>query len=214
MGEHMKKTSKKTECALSPNDFDRYQILSADLSLRRPGFCIVKIDKINEKIQIVDVQLFSVDNKTKNKPRGEMLHENAEKLRELLALTGEPMFLVREKSINNCNLKMRRSGSAAKSGVSETVGIADLLAWEIQKKEWDEIYPVTIKKLVTGSGKSEKTMVAKYLPAYYGQNLSFRNDDESDAAAVAIAWLIQNHQIKQIVQEDIAHESPQTSEKI
>lgn len=202
-GDFLKKKTQKTEEIIrTPNDFQAYTLLAADLSLRRPGFCLIDFDKSKQN-PISNVRLYSVDNKTKKKLRGEMLHENAEKLREILQGIHEPIFLVREKSINNCNSKMSRSGSAARSGVSEVVGIMDLIAWETLHVEWDEIYPVTVKKAVTGSGKSEKTVVAECLPLYYGQEnaLSFRNDDESDAAAVAIAWLISHGQIKQIERE-------------
>ena len=62
----------------------------------------------------------------------------------------------------------------------------------------------TIKKLLTGNGKAEKQEVANALTAYIGEH-AYRNDDESDAAAVAVAWLISHNQIKQI-QEDTPNE--------
>ena len=62
-------------------------------------------------------------------------------------------------------------------------------------KEWYSIYPVTIKKLIAGSGKAEKSEVAESLEYYIGKQ-DYKCDDESDAAAVAVAWLIQQGQIK------------------
>lgn len=201
-----KKEQKQT---INPQDYDSYILVAADLSLRRPGFCVLYFNRNNEN-PISKVQLYSVDNKTKQKSRGQLLLDNANIFKKILSLNigHTPLFFVREKSINNCNVKMARSGSAAKSGVSEVVGVMDLIAWEIAHAEWDEIYPVTVKKTVTGSGKSEKTAVAKCLPLYYGKEnpLEFRCDDESDAAAVAIAWLISKGEIKQIIQEDAIHE--------
>ena len=61
--------------------------------------------------------------------------------------------------------------------------------------EWNSIYPVTIKKLIAGSGKAEKSEVAEALERYIGKQ-EYKCDDESDAAAVAIAWLIQQGQIE------------------
>jgi len=51
-----------------------------------------------------------------------------------------------------------------------------------------EIAPTTVKKLLTGSGKAEKDMVAAALERYIG-NHEYATDDESDAVAVGIAWL-------------------------
>lgn len=78
-------------------------------------------------------------------------------------------------------------------GIFKVVGVADLCAG---MKEWAEIYPVSVKKLVTGSGSATKEEVAASLEYYLGKRI-YSNDDESDAAAVAVAFLIQNGQIKQ-----------------
>ncbi|MGF9711664.1 crossover junction endodeoxyribonuclease RuvC [Paenibacillus naphthalenovorans] len=56
----------------------------------------------------------------------------------------------------------------------------------------DNLSPTNVKKAVTGSGKAEKSEIAAAvrricgLPADY----TFATDDESDAAAVALAYLI------------------------
>lgn len=68
-------------------------------------------------------------------------------------------------------------------------GVADLAAWRVCNTEFAEIAPTTVKKLLTGSGKSNKSEVAAALEKYIGKQ-SFKTDDESDAAAVGIAWLI------------------------
>ena len=170
---------------------DEYSVLGADLSLNRPGFCLIKMKKNKIHVERLDC----VDNKSKpnKKPRGQTLTEIAEKLEELLRVEGD-LFLVREKSINNAGFG-KRSGTAARTGVSEVVGVTDYIAWKKQK-QWDEIYPVSIKKLITGSGKADKEAVAAAVKKYLGE-LEFENDDESDAAAVAVAWLIKNNVIKE-----------------
>ena len=204
-----KKPTKETKIAnktkLLPQ---KYSLLAADLSLRRPGFCLMAINRELEN-PIDSIRLFSLDNKTaKDKPRGQMLTEIANCLHAILHEADRPVYLVREKSINNCLGRMAHSGSAARSGISEVVGVTDYIAWIDIQKEWDELYPVSIKKQITGSGKAEKETVAKAVSAYIGEQ-SFKNDDESDAAAVALAWLIAENQIKQIVQEDTANEDAQ-----
>lgn len=180
---------------------DEYTLLAADLSLKRPGFCVIDVRREGNSVKFEKVTLMSVDNKTKVKSRGQLLQEIAFHASALLAGAKEPIFLVREQSINNCGGKMAHSSTAARTGISSVVGVMDLLAWHHGKRSWDEIYPVTVKKLLTGNGKAEKQEVAAALSDYL-KGVTYKNDDESDAAAVAVAWLISHNQIKQIVQED------------
>lgn len=171
-----------------------YRLVAADLSLKRPGFCIMHISKEHDVIQMTDIELYSIDNKTKKKPRGQLLSEIAEAFRLIIDDDDkQPTFYVREKSVNNCGFSAR-SGALARSGISEVVGVIDYIAW-MHQNEFDEIYPVTIKKLVAGNGRADKKQVAEALFKYIG-NLKYKNDDESDAAAVAVAWLIQNGEIE------------------
>jgi len=184
---------------------DRYTLIAADLSLKRPGFCMLTVEKQNGQPVITSFESASVDNKTKVKPRGQLLDEIADQFSLLLSAAEDPVFLVREQSINNCSGKMARSGTAARTGVSSVVGVMDLLAWQHGDLSWEEFYPVSIKKLLTGNGKADKSVVAESLPAYLGQH-EYKNDDESDAAAVAVAWLVSQNQMKPIVQEDTLSE--------
>ena len=182
-----------------------YTLIAADLSLKRPGFCMLRIEEKDGAPAISDFYLSSVDNKTKTKPRGQLLEEIAAAFKLLLASAEDPVFLVREQSINNCGGKMAHSSTAARTGVSSVVGVMDLLAWQYAHLCWEEYYPVSIKKLLTGNGKAEKQEVASALSAYLGEH-DYRNDDESDAAAVAVAWLVSHNQMKQTVQEDTPSE--------
>ena len=180
---------------------DKYTLLAADLSLKRPGFCLLNVQRDGDSVKIDKIAIVSVDNKTKVKPRGQLLYEIAFCASELLSNAKEPLFLVREQSINNCGGKIAHSSTAARTGISSVVGVMDLLAWQHRQHSWDEIYPVTVKKLLTGNCKAEKNEVAAALSRYL-EGASYKNDDESDAAAVAVAWLISHNQIKQIIQED------------
>lgn len=195
----MAQKKKKTE--LQPDIPKEYTLIGADLSLKRPGFCILRIKDDNGERIISDFHLLSVDNKTKVKPRGQLLQEISSAFNSLISRASGPIFLVREQSINNCGGKMAHSSTAARTGVSSVVGVMDLIAWQHGNISWEELYPTTIKKLLTGSGKAEKQQVASTLSAYLGER-DYKNDDESDAAAVAVAWLISHDQIKHIVQED------------
>lgn len=172
-----------------------YYVCGADLSLRRPGFCLLEVDNINGKANIASIKLMSVDNKTKkNKTHGQILREILFCFNKFLSdvksdddKTEEDYFyFVREKMILNKKVPSERD-------VAKVVGIMD---YYLDSQEWYEIYPVTIKRMIAGSGKAEKQDVAKALSFYVG-DYEYKNDDESDATAVAIAWLIQNQQIEE-----------------
>lgn len=180
----MEETSKKLS--------QEYVIVGADLSLKRPGFSILHMK--NENIE--KVQFFAINNKTKKKPRGQLLLEIYEAFDNMLkALNGKDCIFVRQKSINNMNTKFARSGSMAIGGISQVVGIMDYLVWKERQTEWEEFYPVSIKKMLTNNGKADKNQVANSLIEYVGQQ-TYKYDDESDAVAVAIAWLISKKIIK------------------
>lgn len=206
-----KMAKKKQNEQIKPVIPAAYTLIAADLSLKRPGFCKLSLAKEQEEVKIQSIELFSVDNKTKTKPRGQLLKEISDAFKHMISDVSGDVFFVREKSVNNCVGQIARSGTAARTGISEVVGIMDLAAWEKGEYDWYEIYPVTIKKLITGNGKAEKQKVADCVAQYF-TNLTFKNDDESDAAAVAAAWLIQNDQIKQIIQEDAPNERAEESD--
>ena len=178
-----------------PNEF---YLLSADLSLTRPGFAFFKI---TNKVELI--RLISVDNKKKKKPHGQILDEIMRVFtNEVFPFSSEktfPVYFVREKEILHMKVPSERS-------VTKTVGLMDWLAYFIYSTikndklfdgNWYEIYPVTVKCLVAGSGKATKEDVANSLEKYIGKH-EYRCDDESDAAAVGIAWLIQQERIKEV----------------
>jgi len=167
---------------------DNYIICAADLSLRCPGFCLLEMDKGNIK----NVELFSLNNKGKKKTHGQILNEIYDLffnnvIHELNIFP--PLYYVREKMVMNLKVPSERD-------VAKVVGLMDFILGA-GNKEWHEIYPVTVKKIITGSGKAEKSEVAAGLEKYIGKQ-NYKCDDESDAAAVAVAWLIQQGQIKEL----------------
>lgn len=164
----------------------QYIVVAADLSLRRPGWCKLYVkDK-----KIMDIKLFSLDNKAKKKTHGQILQEIYNIFSENIAglTVSWPRYFVREKMIMNLKVPSERD-------VAKVVGLMDFMLGDT---EWFEIYPVTVKKLITGSGKAEKSEVAAALEKYIGKQ-EYKCDDESDAAAVGVAWLIQQGQLKELV---------------
>lgn len=58
------------------------------------------------------------------------------------------------------------------------------------EKEFFEISPRAVKKEITGNGTASKEEVAQCLKFYVGEQ-HYACDDESDAVAVGVAWLLQ-----------------------
>ena len=97
-------------------------------------------------------------------------------------------IIVREQALD-------KQGGPRNSRVIEVlhkvVGVADLYAWGLGGRVFDEIHPKTIKKLVANDAEAKKDVVADSLTQFVGER-EYECDDESDAVAVGIAWLIKN----------------------
>ena len=76
----------------------------------------------------------------------------------------------------------------------KVVGVADLYAWGLGGRIFQEVHPKTVKNLVANDPNAKKDVVAASLPQFIGE-YEYECDDESDAVAVGIAWLIQNHMV-------------------
>jgi len=66
-------------------------------------------------------------------------------------------------------------------------GLINYIFWDCKQV----YYPSsTIKKIVCGNGKADKTMVQKQVSKIY-PNLIFKSNDESDACAIGICYFMQ-----------------------
>lgn len=94
---------------------------------------------------------------------------------------------VREKALD-------KQGGPRNSRVIEVlhkvVGVADIYAWAFGKRPFEEVHPKAVKKLVANDQLAEKDVVAASLEQFVGKQ-DYACDDESDAVAVGVAWLIQ-----------------------
>lgn len=68
-------------------------------------------------------------------------------------------------------------------------GVADVALWQVKHKAWHELAPTSVKRIITGNGRGTKAQVARCLKPYVGDNV-YETDDESDAVAVGIAFLL------------------------
>lgn len=76
----------------------------------------------------------------------------------------------------------------------KVVGVSDLYAWGLGGRIFEEVHPKTIKKLVANDQLAEKEAVASALAQFVGER-EYECDDESDAVAVGVAWLLLNGMI-------------------
>ena len=180
-----KKPKKQEETIEFPSS---YRIFSADQSLKRPGFFRCTVSPVNDTLVFSNIEITNVDNKKETKPHGQILCEIEQRMSDFLSSETDavPSFFIREKlALGSMPLAM--------IGMAKVHGQMDLLMWK-RGKTWQEVSPVVVKKVLTGKGKAEKKEVAEAQKRYFG-DLSFSCDDESDAAAVAVSWLIQQKQL-------------------
>lgn len=73
----------------------------------------------------------------------------------------------------------------------KVVGVSDLAIWQARRGQFHEIPPTIVKKVITGRGNATKDEVAAGLTRFVGER-TYANDDQSDAVAVGVAWLLAN----------------------
>ena len=134
-----------------------------------------------------------VDNKyTRSKNHPQMLSEIVHELHTYLKEYPDAI-LIREEALQGST-----KGTVKTIAVlHKVVGVSDLYGWASGNREFDEIAPRTVKRLITGKPNAEKDEVAKGLEKYVGK-LEYECDDMSDAVAVGIAWLIQKKYIEKL----------------
>ena len=176
MAKNMAKKKKEEPKIIIPEQF---HIIAADLSLNRPGFSLWTWLAPDN----VQIDTFYVDNKKFSCP-GEKLDNMFANFNRLRFNDDLPVFYLREHAFNS-------RASQYEIGVFEMVGLSDWWIWTRERKQWIELYPVTIKKIVTGDSKADKKKVEESLTDFVGRR-EYKVDDESDATALAVAWLVTN----------------------
>lgn len=92
--------------------------------------------------------------------------------------------IVREKALD----VISRSAKTVEV-IHKVVGVTDLYAWWLTQSEFEEIPVKTIKAFVANNKDADKEQVAVALDQFVGKH-EYACDDESDAVAVGIAYLI------------------------
>lgn len=160
-------------------DFD---IVSCDLSMQCPGFAILHYEASARSVTIKRKD--QVDNiGVKNKPHGKILNEIGSKLSDFLA--GNTIkVVVRERAFSRFNAEVQT--------INKVVGVAEMITYHILEAKFQELTPASVKKNVTGSGRASKEEVAEAVENYFDEPITWASDNESDAVAVGIAWLVAN----------------------
>lgn len=154
--------------------------LAMDLSLTSPGFAVLAVFE-GEPI-ILEASHVKTDAK---QPHGARLSQISHEIMRLASLY-EPEHVVREKGFSRF--------PAVTQTLFKVVGVSDLTLnqFGIYVGKSGEISPTSVKKAVTGNGRADKQAVQDaVMEILQLERIYFANDDESDAAAVGIAYLKQ-----------------------
>lgn len=158
-------------------------LICADQSMRCPGFALQRYSQRTKKVKVI--KMSAVNNKKeKKKSHGQILSEIAHEQHSYIKLSPDAI-LVREAALYNV------PGGTVKTVavLHKVVGISDLYGWAANNKVFEELSPTTIKSLVAGNKSASKEEVAAALEKYIGKQ-EYETDDESDAVACGIAWLL------------------------
>ena len=160
----------------------KIRILSADLSLNCPGFCVAPVE--NNKFNIECVA--HVNNKSAKLSHAEKLKRTKDALVGLCSVY-DIDHVVRERGFSRF--------SATTQALFKVVGMSDVTIYEeLGVTKIEEITPTQIKSLIGGHGKATKDEVEGGLRDLLNadqKDFPFKTDDESDAVAVALAFCIQ-----------------------
>lgn len=170
--------TKSSECDLI--------VCAIDPSISSTGLAIVQVEDISQKKFRLLYKTTLVNNKTfKNR------WEKKEVARELF----EYALKDRLEHISFCIIENYSYGSKGYlSDAGELVGLFKHYLW-LHKISFDMIAPSTVKRIVGDHGQASKEEVAANLSKYITNHSSFmfNNLDETDAVAIAIAYLVDIH---------------------
>lgn len=149
--------------------------------MNQPGFCLLTYDEETRSVKIDRTSY--VNNHHADMTHGQKLRATANEVRSYI--NDQPDVFVREQALGG--------GANVKTCLilAKVVGVSDYLAEIFAGKAYVEIFPTTIKRILTGDCNAKKDVVANALKRWVGDH-DYKVDDESDAVAVGVAWLIQN----------------------
>ncbi|WNF08388.1 crossover junction endodeoxyribonuclease RuvC [Brevibacillus borstelensis] len=158
--------------------------MGLDLSLASPGFAAVSVR--NRKPRLIAATHVRTGTDENYAQRYEAIEAFTTLfIREQLRAAGRICAVIRESFPPSRNPRLPQTIYGAWAAVDRGlhkygVEVADVIS------------PTDVKKRIAGSGKAEKADVAEGVRKLLGlpEDYRFATDDESDACAVALAWLI------------------------
>lgn len=156
-------------------------ILALDLSLNSTGYAVMTADDC----RLVEKGIIKAKRKENHHQKLNRQKDVLEGIAKKYEEDGYELIIVKEQ------LLFRPPKTA--SILAKVHGIVDLLFEEIH-----EYYPSSIKKIVTGNGRANKKEVEEAVCKRLGktsEELDFKSDDESDAIAVALTYLLEENYI-------------------
>lgn len=156
------------------------RVLALDLSLSSPGFAVISVE--DGKPYLLEASHVKTDAKKSHGERLDMIQYEIDRYIDRYT----PLkAIVREKGFSRF--------PATTQTLFKVVGISDWVSHRYGYDNIEEISPTSVKKLVTGDGKSNKADVERAVRIRLGLSdmYKFETDDSSDACAVGLAYLIQ-----------------------
>jgi crossover junction endodeoxyribonuclease RuvC len=150
--------------------------LGLDLSLSSPGFAVIAVQ--DRKPYILESSHVKTDSR---KTHGKRLFTIQNEMLRLYSAYYPFNAVIRERGFSR--------HQATTQALFKVVGVSDLTFSD--EKDIEEIPPTTVKKIVAGDGKASKEDVEIAVRRLLRlDNYVFKTDDESDACAVVLAYLI------------------------
>lgn len=163
------------------------RILAFDISAS-PGIAVLEIKRNKPRLLYVD----SVKTDTKFTDAQRYAYIEAFAVKAIHEY-GPFDAVVREKYVGNSRSKRAKQlVYGAWAAVDMALG---KYGYIIDEKE-HEIVASQIKSAVAGKGGASKDEVADGVRRILGEDIAFKNDDESDAVAVGLTWAIRENLIK------------------
>ncbi len=159
------------------------QILAVDLSLNCTGWAVLECGF--GKITLVDKGI--INNKPiPSKDLGKKL-EHIQTQLNIILQTYKVDCIVKEASFNTGRITSTQR-------TFQAFGVMLLTVYKLGYYSICELAATTVKKLITGSGKADKSEVKGKLVDFVGEQI-YKTEDESDAVALGIAYLIKERYI-------------------
>lgn len=166
--------------------------LGLDLSISKPGFCVLEVKRRKPGL------LFCSHIRTNPKQsHGHRLAHIKAHVDAIRYDYGPFAGVVREKAFHNARVN-------ATAGGYKVAGIVD---YTLRGYDIVELANSTVKKALTDNGRADKAEVEREVMRWFPTQ-EFKTDDESDAVAVCLTYLLRENSIDPI---EVKTPKPETS---